>query len=194
MSIMEEATVEEPVKLNRKDITEEITGIDLELREEDTQKPGEEQQEPDELNPLVDVVDCGLDFAEEFLQDAGYPPLKRKVWEDHGKKALSKAINAYCPPGSPLGGTMDTPLVALLIGIGALLLCFWPVIQRVLQDREKPATTPAAEEQQPEPGEEKNEFVNTYEEPKPPAVKSTAPISDKALAAWERVQRVDNGY
>lgn len=191
MSIMEEATVEEPVKLNRKDITAEICGIDLELGEEPELPDEEPQQEPDELNPLVDVVDCGLDFAEDLLTDAGYPPLKRKVWEEHGKKALSRAINAYCPPGSPLGGTMDTPLVALLIGAGAILICFWPVIQKVIKDRESPKPEQIPE---PEPEEEKTEFVNTYEEPKPPAVKSTAPISDKTLAAWQRIQRIENGY
>lgn len=168
MSITDDATAE---PLNKKDITEEIMGVSFEFKDDGESEEQQEQQKPDELNPLVDVVDCGgLDFAEEFLQDAGYPPLKRKIWEDHGKKALSKAINAYCLSGSPLGGTMDTPLVALLIGIGSLLLCFWPVLQKVMQDREKPAEIPA-------PKEQPQESESEYEHPVPASPSATRPRS-----------------
>lgn len=77
---------------------------------------------------------------------------------------------------------MDTPLVALLIGIGTLLLCFWPVLQKVMQDREKPAEIPAPEEQ---PQESEPE----YEHPVPASPSATAPISESMMTAVQRLER-----
>ena len=163
--------IEEP-KLNKKDITSEIMGdpfFDLNV---DCAAPDlEAQRQPleEEENPIVDVIDVGLDFAEDFLKEAGYPGPKRKIWEDHGKKAMSKALNAYCPPGSAVGGVIDTPLVALLIGVGALILCFYPVISHFLKMKDE-------QKEELPPGDPEKIEGPKYEKPST-EISSTAPIS-----------------
>lgn len=186
----------EPEPLNRKNITGTITGTPINFDEifpedkiiEETSH-GIAEPDDDTINPIVDVIDCGLDFAEDTLQEMGYPPLMRKVWDGKGKEALSKAINAYCPQGESLGRTLDTPLVALLLGFGALLLCFLPVIQKFMKEREtQEPQYEAIEERQPE--ELTGEMTGRYEEPHPLQPTSTAPISEKMLTATERLEQL----
>lgn len=192
----------QPIIINRKNITGEVTGnadfnFDDVIPEKSPLAPGSlinaEPQE-EELNPLVDLVDVGLDFAEETLQDMGYPALKRKAWDEHGKKALSKAINTYAPPGSSLGGTIDTPIFALLVGLGALMFCFLPVFQKFMKDRavieEKRQARIEAETEQQEQDNITGELQGVYETPIPSVPSSTAPISESMLSAMQRVERL----
>jgi hypothetical protein len=170
---MMETETEAP--LNKKDITAEIIGapfFDLNVDDNEivTDPQVQVQPQPEDVeNPLVDIIDVGLDFAEDFLKDAGYPEPKRKIWEEHGRKAMSKALNAYCPPGSALGGVIDTPLVALLIGFGALLLCFYPVIAYYLKSKNEKEDTAGS-------GEPEKIEQPKYEKPST-GISSTAPIS-----------------
>ncbi|MDV0441587.1 hypothetical protein [Methanorbis furvi] len=192
MSIMQEATVEEPpVKLNRKDITGDLIGAapDFNFDEEIPLLPkGEEQEQPEELNAVVGILDMLIGSSGDLLKEYDLPAPNLTIWEKWGKENLSKALNHYMPAG--MGEGISSPAMAGLIGVGAILICFLPVIMVFVKRKQEPQ--PEQIPQQPEPEEEKTEFVNTYETPEP--VHSTAPISDKMLSAWERIQRVDNGY
>lgn len=180
---MMEAEIE-GAPLNKKDITAEIIGapyFDLDGDDDHLIGPSAQEPKPEDVdNPLVDIIDVGLDFAEDFLKDAGYPAPKRKIWEDHGKKAMSKALNAYCPPGSAMGGIIDTPLVALLIGIGALLLCFYPVIAQIMKT--KNAAGEIAESGDPDRVEQQPKFEKPQTE-----ISSTAPINRDDMRPIDRL-------
>ncbi|MDU9376304.1 hypothetical protein McpSp1_09070 [Methanocorpusculaceae archaeon Sp1] len=188
MSILQEATVEEPQKLNRKDITAEITGIDLEFSDDpELRKPDNEQeQEPEELNAVVGVLDMLIGSSGDLLKEYDLPAPNLSVWEKWGKVNLSKALNHYMPAG--MGEGISSPAMAGLIGVGAILICFLPVIMVFVKRMQEPE--PQQIPQQPEPKEEPTEYTNTYEEPEPPAVKSTAPISDKAFTAGQRLEQM----
>ena len=188
--MMQEATVEESPtpKLNRKDITAEITGIDFEFK--DDGEPEEQQQEqPEELNAVVGIIDMLIGSSGDLLKEYDLPAPNLTIWEKWGKENLSKALNHYMPAG--IGENMSSPAMAGLIGIGAILICFLPVIMTFVKRMQEPQPEQIPQQPEEEP-KEKHEYVNTYEEPQP--VVSTAPISNKVLKAWERVQRVDNGY
>lgn len=184
--------------LNRKNITAELIGgdfIDLDGIEppDGLQQPAADgnppEPEPEEFNALIDVIDVGLDFADDFLKDAGYPSTKRKIWEERGKKAMNKALNAYCPAGSAVGGVMDSNITALLIGVGSLLICLYPVIAHFMKQRNAAKQA----EQTPEPEAETStsnapQYVEKYEKPET-RVSSTAPISNMDVKPIERIQQ-----
>jgi hypothetical protein len=182
-----------PPKLNRKNITSEITLLrpPKVFGEEEPAAPpapeisGTPDAGQDSINPLVELLDVGLDFGEEALQGMGYPPLMRSAWESRGKAALSKAIDAYAPPG--ISGAADTPLTALILGLACLLLCFLPVFLKVMQERETEtiSAAPAADTNHAEP-------VTTeqlmQENPDGTKVLSTAPPSESTISALERLK------
>ena len=184
MSIMEEATVEEPQKLNRKDITCEITGVeDFDFDNEPHEAPTAEEQ-PEELNAVVGVLDMLIGSSGDMLKEYDLPSPNTAIWEKWGKENLSKALNHYMPAG--VGGNMSSPAMAGLIGIGAILICFMPVIMVFIKRMQEPQ--PEQIPQQPEQEPEETEFVNAYEEPQP--VVSTAPISDKVFNAARRLEQM----
>jgi len=180
-------------KLNKKDITSEvIVGYNFDDETPDGEPApeliaGEQPQISEEENSLIPLIDVGLDFAEDILKEQHLPELKREIWESHGKKAMSKALNAYCPPGSALGGAMNAPLTALMIGIVALLMCFYPVLLKVISD--KRAALEVGKDQEVIAAPESNErlYVEKYETPKPTKITSTAPISEMAQSISERL-------
>lgn len=182
----------ESITLNRKNITSEVASpknydeVVPEAQPSQELIPTEEKTE-DGINPIVDLLDCGLDYSEEILIEMGYPKLMRKTWDERGKAALSKAINAYCPPGSALGGTLDTPLMALLLGVATLFLCFLPVVQKVMKDRANESTLPEYTEEPQKPPVIGTEQPATYETPEQFKLKSTAPISEVALGVASRL-------
>lgn len=183
---------ETPVKLNRKNITSEVIkpkNYDEIVPENQPEEPATQDEIPkdDGINPIVELLDCGLDYSEEILVEMGYPKLMRKTWNDRGKDAMSKAINAYCPPGSVLGGSLDTPLMALLLGVATLFLCFLPVVQKVMKDRAAEALPEYVTDVPQLPTNAGTDQQATYETPEHFKLKSTAPISDSALSAVDRL-------
>lgn len=129
-----------PAKLNKKNILEDLNFVNLDDiidTSQEMQPQAVPEEEPD--NALIDVIDIGLDFAEDLLRDMGYPAMKRNIWEQRGKKCMNKALNAYLPAGSGVGGALDTPLVALVIGVGALGLCLSPVIIHIIKTKRQEA-------------------------------------------------------
>lgn len=177
--------MEEP--LNKKNITGEIIGYDLDaMLDEDAppelaadglpDSPGTPAPEDNGINAIIDLIEIGLDMSEDIFREMGYPAdslPNRGVWERHGKNALNRALNVYFPPGSAAGGMIDSPAVSLVIGLGALALCMYPVISHTLKKREldkakteEPQTTPT--EEKPEPA-------------------STAPVSNKPLSISENL-------
>jgi len=181
--------------LNKKDITSEvIVGYNFDDETPDGEPApepiaGDQPQISEEENSLIPLIDVGLDFAEDILKEQKLPELKREIWESHGKRAMSKALNAYCPPGSALGGAMNAPLTALMIGIVALLMCFYPLILKVISD--KRAALEVGEDQVVIPAPESNgrEYVEKYETPKPTKITSSAPISEMTQSISDRLKQ-----
>lgn len=173
------------VPLNKKDITAEITGIDSEIIDLDAslgvmgERPDSEPQDLPDENPIVDLVDAGLDIADDVLRDVGMPPTKRDAWNRSGRRALAKALNYYAPPTSAVGGAVNTPAVALVIGLGCLVLCFSPHIIGLIKARREPA--PEAVHPQPDTMPEPE-----YETPQT-SISATAPISHMELTPLERM-------
>lgn len=62
----------------------------------------------------------------DLLKEYDLPAPNLTIWEKWGKENLSKALNHYMPAG--IGENMSSPAMAGLIGIGAILICFLPMI------------------------------------------------------------------
>ena len=178
--------------LNKKNITGEIIGYDLDEMLDDELPPelaadaapdaaGTPAPEDNGTNAIIDLVEIGLDMSEDILREMGYPAdgmPNRKIWERHGKNALNRALNVYFPPGSTAGGMIDSPLVSLVIGLGALALCMYPVVSHTLKQKE--IEKAKAEEPKLPPQEETPE----------PA--STTPISNKPLSIPEQLAELED--
>lgn len=177
--------------LNKKNITGEIIGYDLDEMLDDAppelafenignvpEADGETAPEDYGINALIDIIEIGLDMSEDIFREMGYPAdgmPNRKIWERHGKNALNRALNVYFPPGSTAGGMIDSPMVSLVIGLGALALCMYPVVSHTLKQKE---IAKAKEEPQLPPKEERPEPV------------STAPVSNKPLTISEQLEEL----
>lgn len=178
--------IDDDLPLNKKNITAEITGvIDLDeqlgMMEDDYgESPAPDDDLPDE-NPLVDLVDAGLDIADDLLREAGMPVTKRDAWNRSGRRALAKALNYYAPPTSAVGGAVNTPAIALVIGLGCLALCFSPHIIALIKSRseDKIAETTVHPPSDTEPEVQ-------YEAPQT-GMSATAPISHYELTPLERM-------
>ena len=180
---------EEP--LNRKDITAEITGKGWDFDEEETAPeiaPEETPTTPSEPHPFVGIMDMLISTSQEPLAKAGYPAPNLSVWETWGKPNLSKAFYQYLPMESAAGAAINSPAFAGVIGLGALVIAFLPVIMYHVKkkDEEKkakreqmieqahaaeqartapPAPTPVSEPQMPKNGM-KIELPDNPAEPK----------------------------
>jgi hypothetical protein len=196
---MMETETEAP--LNKKDITEEITGrVNFdELEDETLGDPvtggsGGDGPTEETLNPLIGIMDQMIVTSPRMLEKRGYPSPNLEIWDDWAKPNLSKAFNAYVPEG--LTSKLESPLACLFIGAGALILVFLPVILHFMdkkQEKEKEKLT----EPSPEPKPEKTYrggYEDTYEEPvgvSREPTKSTAAISEGPhKAAWDRIHEV----
>lgn len=168
--------------LNRKDITGEITGVDFDFSDgEDIPPKAEEQSdEPGELNAIVGMLDMLICSSGDLLKEYDLPPPNLTVWETWGKNNLSKAMNAYMPVSME---EASSPAMAGLIGVGALLIAFSPALLQTYKRM-----------QEPEPQETKQPEVRDRPEydvdPAPPMVTATAPISEHALSAIQRLERL----
>jgi len=175
--------------LNRKDITAEVTGLDIDFDQivDEPHRPDESTEpEPEELNAFVGVLDMLIASSGDLLTEYDLPPPNLTVWEKWGKENLSRALNAYMPETA--GYEVSSPAMAGMIGVGALVLTFLPAILKVIADQK------AAAEVLPEPAPEHepaNEHIDAYEEPVPVKPSSTAPISEHALTALERLERLN---
>ena len=183
--------------LNRKNITGEIIGFDLDamIDDEPGTSPGNVPDEPEEEteNALISLIDIGLDMADGVCKDMGYPAESRPnrdIWERHGKTALNRALNVYFPPGSAAGGALDSPAVSLIIGLGALGICLYPAIAYTIKQRKDAAGTPA--EEIAEPATSAPEFHNSYEIPET-GYTSTAPISNMDVRPIDRIMAASAG-
>ena len=180
--------IEDNLPLNKKNITAEITGIiDLDEKLDSmSEEPTENLDPVDELpeeNPIVDLVDAGLDIADDLLREAGMPTTKWDAWNRSGRRALAKALNYYTPPTSAIGGAVNTPLIALVIGLSCLAMCFSPHIISIIKSRGESRAADAGQLQQ-QPVEEQPTVQ--YEVPQT-TVSATAPISNYELKPIERM-------
>lgn len=136
---------EEP--LNTKDITHLISGDTFDFDEEGelqipetTENPGMEGMEettPQELHPLVGIMDMVISSTAEPLRRRGYPQPNLSIWEEWGKPNLSKAFHQYMPTTSGAGAAVNSPLFAGLLGAGALVLAFLPVILHYMEKKKE---------------------------------------------------------
>jgi len=184
--------------LNKKDITEEITGrinFDDDDDNEAFEVPHEESiSEPKDetLNPLVGIMDQMIVTSPAMLKKRGYPSPNVDIWTDWAKPNLSKAFNHYLPEG--VGETLDSPVICLALGFGALVFAFLPVILHFIDKRKEKE---AAEEQAyldslkvEEETPDKLEYIDEYETPKP---RSTAPISEGNLTKMQKFMQSGEG-
>lgn len=185
--------------LNRKDITEEITGnrVNLDDLEDDVfgdPDTGIPEKKEETLNPLVGIMDQLIVTSPKMLEKRGYPSPNLEIWDDWAKPNLSKAFNAYMP--DDVGDTLDKPVVCLALGFGALLFAFLPVIlhfldkRREKQEKEEQAYLESQKVAETEPIPDKKEYVGEYETPKP---RSTAPISEGNLSKMQKFMQSGEG-
>lgn len=192
-------TDEGEAPLNKKDITEEITGgrfnFDDDEAEETAAGIGEPEAE-EGLNQVVGILDMMITSTPSMLVKRGYPAPNLEIWETWGKENLSKAFNAYMPAAA--GNTISSPAFCGILGLGAMILCFLPVILHFI-DKRTAATESADDEkrQAPDPKPEAarpQEYEDKYEEPvgvSREPTKSTAAISSgPTKAAWDRINEV----
>jgi len=178
--------------LNKKDITEEITGrVNFDDLEDEgfggdpkTEGSGEDEPKEETLNPLVGIMDQMIVTSPKMLEKRGYPSPNLEIWDDWAKPNLSKAFNAYVPEG--ITEKLESPLACLVIGVGALILVFLPVILHFMdkkQEKEKEKLT----EPEPEPEHKKTEpEQEIYEKPQT-RIAPTAPISRDDVTPFERM-------
>lgn len=176
--------------LDKKDITAEITGqvFDLDSMEEEPEEetPIEEAEE-DGLNPVVGILDMLICSSPKILQKYGYPSPDLEIWEDWGKENLSKAFNEYMPDSA--GTAVSSPLFCGVMGAGALVFAFLPVILHFIdkQGEEKKKALEEAKRAEVKAAEEPIVYENTYETPAPPSgIISTAPVSMGTMTALEK--------
>jgi len=183
--------------LNKKDITEEITGrVNFDDEEEAFGDPetGEPEHKEETLNPLVGIMDQMIVTSPKMLEKRGYPSPNLEIWDDWAKPNLSKAFNAYMPEG--VGETLDKPVVCLVLGFGALVFAFLPVIlhfldkRREKQEKEEQAYLESQKVAETETIPDKKEYVDEYETPKP---RSTAPISEGHLTKMQKFKQSGEG-
>lgn len=184
--------------LNRKNITGEIIGYDLDAMLDEPGIPSrdaEQDAEPDEdaENAIIDLIEIGLDMADGICKDMGYPEgsrPNRAIWENHGKHALNRALNVYFPPGSGAGGAINSPAVSLVIGLGALGICLYPAIAYTVKQRREAAEDVPEEEH--DRASAPPEFRNAYEIPET-GYTSTAPISNMDVKPIDRIMAASAG-
>ncbi len=176
--------------INRKDITADIAGLDIDFDKIAEEEPQTEkqQEQPEELNAFVGVLDMLIDSSGDLLKEYGYPEPNLTVWEKWGKENLSKALNAYMPETA--GYEMSSPAMAGMIGFGALVLAFLPVIMKVISDQkaDDSETKEIPEQGAPKAEEKQKEYLDTYEEPQQVKPSSTAPISEHMRTVFERLE------
>lgn len=143
--------------LNRKDITSIISGdvfnFDEETGDIQTPEPAPQQElgdlVPQEMHPLVGIMDMLISSTAEPLRRHGYPQPNLSIWNEWGKPNLSKAFHQYMPTTSGAGAAVNSPIFAGLLGAGALVLAFLPVIMYHMQrKREQEEAESAQIEQQ----------------------------------------------
>lgn len=178
--------------LNRKDITDEITGIiNFDDDDDADQAAGLDQEE--ELNQIVGIIDMLITSTPPMLEKHGYPAPNIDIWDSWGKPNLSKAFNAYLPAGA--GNAISSPAFCGILGLGALVFTFLPVILHYL-DKKDAEKVKIEEPQKPadEGPQKRGMYEDTYEEPigvSREPTKSTAAISSGPnKAAWDRINEV----
>lgn len=132
--------IDDDEPLNQKDITKIVSGDVFNFDEEtgDIEKPEPEQPQdgeiiPQEMHPLVGIMDMLISSTSEPLRRHGYPQPNLSIWNEWGKPNLSKAFHQYMPTTSGAGAAVNSPLFAGLLGAGALVLAFLPVIMYHMQ-------------------------------------------------------------
>lgn len=136
---------EEP--LNTKDITHLISGDTFDFDEEgelqlpetpeNTGMEGVGENIPETLHPLVGIMDMVISSTAGPLRRRGYPQPDLEIWEEWGKPNLSKAFHQYMPTTSGAGAAVNSPLFAGLLGVGALVLAFLPVILHYMEKKKE---------------------------------------------------------
>ena len=187
---------EEFEQLNKKHITDEITGKPFDFDSfDETEDEEQMKQEPENQppHPLVGVMDMMISSSVVPLQSHGYPAPNGSIWEEWGKPNLSKAFYEYLPMDSAAGAAVASPAFAGVLGLGALVIAFLPCIMHHIEvkkaqraEEEKKLKEELAFIQQ---SEEEPEFENPVVEAK--RTVSTAPISrgDNSLG-WDRVHEI----
>ena len=178
--------------LNKKDITDEVTGVidfDDDNDESAAEQP-ERVEEPEGLNQVVGIIDMLITSTPPMLEKRGYPAPNLDIWDSWGKENLSKAFNAYMPAGA--GNAISSPAFCGLLGLGALLFAFLPVILHFIDKKE--AASKDAAETRPEPKQEPAQYEDTYAEPvgvsREPTRSTAAISSGPNKAAWDRINEV----
>jgi hypothetical protein len=181
--------------LNRKDITEEITGAGIIDFDSDMDDEADQpiDADPEELNQIVGILDMLITSTPPMLENRGYPAPNLDIWESWGKPNLSKAFNAYLPAGA--GNALSSPAFCGLLGLGALVFAFLPVILHFLDKKDAEKVKIEEPTKPTDSGPQKRGmYEDTYEEPigvSREPTKSTAAISSGPnKAAWDRVHEV----
>lgn len=120
----------------KKDGSADLYGEEVSAEQSSSEQPDQPVEATDEDNALTAVIDIGLDMVENISKDMGYPQPNRSIWENHGKSAMNKAVNTLCPAGTGGGTVINSPWVGLIIGLGCLFMCLYPLISYKLKQKD----------------------------------------------------------
>lgn len=129
--------------LNQKDITKLVSGdcfdFDAETGDVVPDTPADAPEPdaglPQETHPVVGIIDMLISSTSEPLRRHGYPQPNLTIWNEWGKDNLSKALHQYMPTNSGAGAAVNSPLFAGVLGVGALVLAFLPVIMHYVEQK-----------------------------------------------------------
>jgi len=158
---------DEGADFGKKDITEDIILSD-EKREEEL-KAGEAAK-PQGDHAVVTLLDMAIETGGDYLKKEGYPPPNDSIYKHFSRPFLNKAAWHYLPDEQ----LPDDPKIALLLGVGGLVLAFAPTLMEVYKRRQEEEKEEQIEEQKEEKREEKRE------EKKAEKKERTEYITDKA--------------
>lgn len=176
---------------NKKDGTSALYGIEPDQTEAEPVQQQPIVEATDEDNALTAVIDIGLDMVTDICADLGYPKPKREIWESHGKSAMNKAVNTLCPAGTGGGNVINSPWVGLVIGIGCLFLCLYPIVSyKLKQDKTKPKEIePAPDTKQISPVSQTQTKDNNADAQVPVKLPGGDPSSSPNISAAELLRR-----
>lgn len=187
---------EETEQLNKKHITDEITGkpFDFDNFDEedgDDESLNQQEQTEQEPHPLIGIMDMMIASSVVPLQKHGYPAPNISIWDEWGKPNLSKAFYAYVPMDSAAGSAVNSPAFAGLLGTVALGIAFLPCLLHLVETKRKKREEEEQKllEEMEKRQDENTEFENPIIEAKKTV--STAPISrGDSSKGWERVHEI----
>lgn len=139
-------------EIAKKDITEDII-----LADEKREAALETVPKAD--HAVVTLLDIAFDTGTDYLKKEGYPAPMDGVYKHFSRPFLNKAAWCYLPDQQ----LPEDPRVALLLGVGGLVLAFSPALIEVYKRRKAEEKEGSEEKKEEAPKEVKPELITAKE-------------------------------